>query len=54
MKYRELVWKRLAQEWKPANLSDTCVDITLNELAGKISLMLQGKLKGRTVLKLNE
>jgi acrylyl-CoA reductase (NADPH) len=54
MKYRELVWKRLAQEWKPANLSDTCVDITLNELEGKINLMLQGKLKGRTVLKLNE
>jgi acrylyl-CoA reductase (NADPH) len=54
MKYRELVWKRLAKEWKPSNLSDTYVDITLNELEGKISLMLQGKLKGRTVLKLNE
>jgi acrylyl-CoA reductase (NADPH) len=54
MKDRELVWKRLAQDWKPSQLSDTCVDITLNELESKINLMLLGKLKGRTVLKLNE
>jgi acrylyl-CoA reductase (NADPH) len=54
LKYRELVWKRLAQDWKPSQLSDTCVDITLNELESKIDLILQGKLKGRTVLKLNE
>ena len=54
MKYRELVWNRLAQDWKPLQLLDTCVDITLDELGNKIDLMLQGKLKGRTVLKLNE
>jgi len=54
LKYRELVWKRLAQDWKPSQLSDTCVDITLDELESKINLMLQGKLKGRTVLKLSE
>lgn len=54
LKYRELVWKKLAQDWKPSQLSDTCVDITLDELESKINLMLQGKLKGRTVLKLSK
>jgi acrylyl-CoA reductase (NADPH) len=54
MERRELVWKRLAQDWKPLQLSDTCVDITLDELENKINLILQGKLKGRTVLKLSE
>jgi acrylyl-CoA reductase (NADPH) len=54
MEHRELVWKRLAQDWKPLQLSDTCVDITLDELENKINLILQGKLKGRTVLKLSE
>jgi len=54
MKLRELVWGKLARDWKPSNISDTCFDITLDELENKINLMLQGKLKGRFVLKLGE
>jgi len=54
MKYREQVWNKLAKDWKPSQLSDTGVEITLDELKAKIALMLIGKLKGRTVLKLNE
>lgn len=54
MKYRELVWNKLAQDWKPIQLLDTCVEITFDELENKINLMLQGKLKGRTVLNLSE
>jgi acrylyl-CoA reductase (NADPH) len=54
MKNRELVWQKLAQDWRPSQLSATCVDVTLDELGSKIDLMLQGKMKGRTVLKLSE
>lgn len=49
MAYREQVWKKLADEWKP-QLSDTYEEISLKELSGKIDLMLGGKLKGRTIL----
>jgi len=54
MKYRESVWKKLAQDWKPSKLEDTCTEIVLEQLGDKIDLMLQGKLKGRTVLNLGE
>ena len=50
MLYREKVWEKLSDEWKPGQLDDTCIDITLNELSEKIDLMLRGKLIGRTVL----
>ncbi|SOE23404.1 putative quinone oxidoreductase, YhdH/YhfP family [Spirosomataceae bacterium TFI 002] len=53
MKYRKLVWEKLAQDWKPSQLLDNSVEISLEELEGKIELMLQGKLKGRTVVNLN-
>lgn len=52
MKYRKLVWSKLAGDWKPAQLAETCDEITLDEIRVKFDLMLKGKLKGRTVLKL--
>lgn len=52
MQYREQVWSKLAKEWKIENLEATSTTITLNELDEKLALMLQGKLKGRTVLKM--
>ncbi len=54
MKYRARVWKMLSDEWKPSELEDTCSEIGLKDLQQKIELMLQGKLKGRTVLKMIE
>nr|WP_321412993.1 YhdH/YhfP family quinone oxidoreductase [uncultured Allomuricauda sp.] len=54
MKYRKVVWNKLAQEWKPKQLEDTCNEIKLEDVAQKIELMLKGKLKGRTVLNLAE
>lgn len=54
MKYREEVWQKLAQDWKPSQLSDNHTEITLHELKDKIDLILAGKLKGRTVLKLTD
>lgn len=50
---REKVWQKLALDWKPAQLPDTCTEIGLDELSAKIDLMLQGKLKGRTIVKIN-
>ena len=50
MAYRERVWLKLSKDWKPDNLADTCIEITLNELNKKIDLMLNGNLKGRTVI----
>lgn len=53
MTYREKVWNKLSNEWKTDKLTETCTEITLNELNEKIDLMLKGKLKGRTVVKLD-
>lgn len=52
MKYREVVWSKLANEWKTDSLAETCTEISLSELDKKIDLMLKGKLKGRTVVKM--
>ena len=52
MNYREQVWNKLADEWKLDNLESNANTISLDELSGKLNLMLTGKLKGRTVLKL--
>ena len=52
MNYRKDVWEKLSDEWKPTQLEDTCSEIRLGEVESKIKLMLQGKLKGRTILKL--
>lgn len=54
MKYRKIVWNKLAQEWKPKQLDYTCTEIKLRDVQHKIELMLKGKLKGRTVLTLSE
>ena len=54
MRYREQVWNKLAKDWKPSQLTATCDEVTLETLPEKIALMLKGKLKGRTVVKLAE
>jgi len=54
MKYRKIVWNKLADEWKPKQLDNTCNEIKLEDVAQKIELMLKGKSKGRTVLTLAE
>ena len=54
MIYREKVWKQLAADWKPVTLLDSYDEISLDDLDQRISLMLQGKLKGRTIINLNQ
>jgi acrylyl-CoA reductase (NADPH) len=51
MSFREQVWNKLADEWKVEGLEENSTVITLNELSEKLNLMLEGKLKGRTILK---
>jgi acrylyl-CoA reductase (NADPH) len=53
MIFREKVWNKLSTDYKTDTLTETCTEIGLNELKEKISLMLVGKLKGRTVIKMD-
>ncbi len=49
MKTRQKVWDKLANEWHIDCRSEV---ITLKEVSAKIDLMLKGKHKGRTVIKI--
>ena len=53
LKQRQIVWEKLAGEWKPENLHELCREISLDELPESIERMLAGKLKGRTVVNLD-
>jgi len=52
MAYREVVWNKLAKDWSPDNLLEIQNEISFAELSDSIDLMLDGKLKGRTILDL--
>jgi putative YhdH/YhfP family quinone oxidoreductase len=52
MSFRNELWKKLGNEWKPDNLLELYQEITLDEVKNAIDLMLQGKLKGRTIVKM--
>ncbi|EMS78267.1 YhdH/YhfP family quinone oxidoreductase [Desulfotignum phosphitoxidans] len=49
---RQALWKKLAHDWKPDNLKDMATHITLHQLPTAIDNMLNGRLKGRTVVNL--
>ncbi len=53
MHLRQKVWARLAGDWKIASLEEIHQEIALAELAGRIDAILQGRLKGRTLVDLN-
>lgn len=52
MKYRKKVWEMLANEWKIKNSLLANSEISLDGIEEKIELMLKGKLKGRTIIRL--
>ncbi|MDC7125942.1 MAG: YhdH/YhfP family quinone oxidoreductase [Spirochaetales bacterium] len=52
MSYREQVWNGLAKDLKPNMLHEMCNEVSLEGVQEKIDLILQGKLKGRTVINL--
>jgi putative YhdH/YhfP family quinone oxidoreductase len=49
---RQALWKKLAHDWKPQNLTEMATRITLDQLPTAIDNMLNGRLKGRTVVNL--
>jgi len=52
MAHRKIVWNKLSKEWKPDTLMEMYKEISLHELDENINLMLEGKLKGRTIVNL--
>ncbi len=50
MEDRQKVWEKLAGSWKLDSVEDLATFISLEELGDTIDLMLDGKVKGRTVL----
>lgn len=52
MTQRENLWEKMADVYKPENLMNLYTEIRLEELSSNIELILQGKLKGRTLIKL--
>ncbi|ERM18863.1 acryloyl-CoA reductase [Brevibacillus laterosporus] len=53
MNQRKMVWERLASDMKPNHLTDQMVkEITLEELPKTLSQILEGQIRGRTIVKL--
>lgn len=51
---REILWKRLANEWRPPHLDDIISkEVELNDLGGAFDVLMKGDSLGRTVVKLN-
>ncbi len=50
---RETLWKLLSDNWKPKNLMDIYNEISLFEVDEVLKNILQGKLKGRTIVNLD-
>ena len=51
---RSELWQRLATDLKPDNLMDMYREITMEELPEATQLILSGKLKGRTIVRISE
>lgn len=47
---RKVLWNKLANEWKPDSLMNLYTEIRLEEVMSHINQMLEGKLKGRTIV----
>jgi len=47
---REPLWIKLATDWKPDNLLELYLEIRLEDIPETVALILQGKLKGRTIV----
>ena len=47
---RKPLWEKLATVWKPTNLLQIYNEITLEEIPEAVNKILEGKLKGRTIV----
>ncbi len=52
MAVRLHIWKKISEEWKLDNLNALFHECPLEELGGKIDLILKGEIKGRVVVDL--
>jgi len=48
--FRYSLWNKLANEWKPDNLLELYTEITIDDIKTTVDLILNGKLKGRTIV----
>jgi NADPH2:quinone reductase len=53
MAIRREVWRRLATDLKPAALSSIAREISFDELPNAFPILLEGKMRGRYVVRLN-
>jgi putative YhdH/YhfP family quinone oxidoreductase len=49
---RKILWEKLSKDWKLDNLLQLYTEIGLDDLKTYLNLILEGKLKGRTIVKL--
>ncbi|MGI8314629.1 NADPH:quinone oxidoreductase family protein [Halobacillus mangrovi] len=54
MDVRRTLWERLADDLKPDTIGDIMNEISLEELPEVLSSILDGKVRGRTIVKLTE
>jgi putative YhdH/YhfP family quinone oxidoreductase len=54
MSLRQDLWNKLSNVWKPAHLLSLYNEITLNELQASLESILNGELKGRTIVRMIE
>lgn len=52
MEPRLQVWERLAGAWRPEHLATVANEVTLDDLEEKLQAILQGTIRGRTVISL--
>lgn len=54
MPARKKVWERLADEWKIPQMEQVVSEASLDELDQRIDMMLKGRHKGRTIVRMSE
>ena len=50
---RKILWEKISKDLKPDNLMNLYHEVSLTELPEAIQLILSGKLKGRTLVKIS-
>jgi hypothetical protein len=51
MPRRRQIWARLASDWKIPRVERIASEVPLPELPAKVSQMLKGQIRGRTVVR---
>ncbi|MGD9332385.1 MAG: YhdH/YhfP family quinone oxidoreductase [Desulfobacterales bacterium] len=54
MPLRQKIWQKIASDWKIARLEKLTTEAPFDELDHRIDLMLQGKHKGRTIIRMSD